>query len=77
VVVKRPRPDDPVGQNRNALQEEPRLAPSSLRGIFDVAADGRHLLMIKSAGGERGAPTQAVVIVENWTEELKRLVPTD
>ena len=41
--------------------------------IYDVAPDGR-FLMIKPAG----TPAQAaasVIVVQNWHEELKRLVP--
>jgi len=31
--------------------------------------------MIKERGGNEAAP-QNLVVVQNWTEELKRLVPT-
>jgi len=41
---------------------------------FDVTADGQRFLMIKEGGGDDTSPPQAVV-VQNWTEELKRLVP--
>jgi serine/threonine-protein kinase len=43
---------------------------------FDVAPDGRRFLMMKEAGGEGAAPPQ-MVVVQNWFEELKRLVPTN
>jgi Tol biopolymer transport system component/tRNA A-37 threonylcarbamoyl transferase component Bud32 len=43
------------------------------RGIrYDVARDGRFLLL-KDAG--RGGPQERIVLVQNWLEELKRLVP--
>jgi hypothetical protein len=32
--------------------------------------------MIKRAVGERDGVEQTIVIVENWVEELERLVPT-
>jgi hypothetical protein len=43
---------------------------------YDVAPDGR-FAMIALAGGP--APSQdprGIVVVQNWVEELKRLVPT-
>jgi hypothetical protein len=42
---------------------------------YDVAADGQRFLMIKPVVQEQAAPTQINVVL-NWTEELKRLVPT-
>jgi serine/threonine-protein kinase len=41
---------------------------------FDIAPDGRRFLMIKQVGGNEAAP-QRLVVVQNWFEELKRLVP--
>jgi serine/threonine-protein kinase len=44
---------------------------------YDVAPDGR-LLMIKTSGGtdQTAAPPQ-IIVVQHWIEELKRLVPTN
>jgi len=44
---------------------------------YDIASDGRRFLMIKpiSRGGE-SEPTQ-LILVQNWLDELKRLVPVD
>ena len=43
---------------------------------WDVAADGRFLMVKESAAeGAGGAPY--IVVVRNWIEELKRLVPID
>jgi eukaryotic-like serine/threonine-protein kinase len=39
---------------------------------FDVAPDGQHFLMLRPA--VRGV--RELIVVENWFEELKRLVPT-
>ena len=58
-------------------------APSSYRGsgpnsarAYDVSADGKRFLMIKPVTGSDGSLTLAsVVVVQNWLEELKRLVP--
>ena len=49
--------------------------PTGVRS-YDVSPDGRRFLMIKTATGPEGARTQLVVVL-NWSEELKRLVPTN
>jgi len=45
--------------------------------VFDVSLDGQRFLMIMdvAAGAESEQPE--IVIVQNWFEELKRLVPTE
>ncbi len=40
---------------------------------FDIAPDGQAFVMVRQ--GEQEAPD--IVIVLNWFDELKRLVPTD
>ncbi|HYN64650.1 MAG TPA: hypothetical protein VES36_08600, partial [Candidatus Limnocylindrales bacterium] len=42
---------------------------------YDVAPDGR-FLMIKPIGDTEVVPSQ-IVVIQNWFEELKRLVPTN
>jgi serine/threonine-protein kinase len=42
---------------------------------YDVSPDGQRFLMVKPVEQDQGAPTQINVVL-NWTEELKRLVPT-
>jgi len=43
---------------------------------YDIAPDGR-FLMIRSGQTDAGTGTASqIVVVKNWTEELKRLVPT-
>ena len=45
-------------------------------GTYDVAPDGQRFLMLKPAGAPGERPEQpTVVVVKNWLEELKRLVP--
>ena len=59
------------------LQSSPAyyLLPAGAVGrTFDVAADGKHFLMIKNASAEAQV-SQRLVVVQNWTEELKRRVP--
>ncbi len=45
--------------------------------MYDVSADGQQFLMIKetSVADER-PPSPRIILVQNWFEELKRLVPT-
>jgi hypothetical protein len=45
---------------------------------YDISSDGQRFLMIKPGGGsdQTAAPTN-IVVVQNWFEELKRLVPTN
>jgi hypothetical protein len=42
---------------------------------FAVSLDGQRFLMIKSVAASREAPR--LIVVQNWLEELKRLVPTN
>ena len=43
---------------------------------YDVAPDGQRFLMLKLQGDAASTPPQ-IVVVKNWFEELKRLVPTN
>ena len=43
---------------------------------YDVSPDDRRFLMIKQGSGDQVAPPQ-IVVVQNWLEELKRLVPAN
>jgi serine/threonine-protein kinase len=43
---------------------------------YDVALDGQRFLAIKEGTGDAANPIE-IVIVQNWTEELQRLVPTN
>jgi serine/threonine-protein kinase len=42
---------------------------------YDVSPDGRRFLMVQRSAREHATPSQIVVVL-NWHEELKRLVPT-
>jgi Tol biopolymer transport system component len=42
---------------------------------YDVSPDGERFLMIRSAANR--SATEQIVVVQNWFEELERLVPTD
>jgi hypothetical protein len=44
---------------------------------YDVSPDGKRFLLIKPVGEPRqGAAPRSLVVVLNWFQELKRLVPT-
>ena len=58
-----------------------KVASYSGRGNFgrtyDITPDDQRFLMTKEGGGtdQTAAPWQ-LIVVQHWTEELKRLVPT-
>jgi hypothetical protein len=61
---------------------KPRLlfkAPGFMNGgiirSWDVSLDGKRLLMVKIEEA-KPTPVTEMVLVQNWIEELKRLVPT-
>ena len=48
---------------------------STVTRQYHVGPDGRFLMLKETSGGDGENPTQ-IVLVQNWFEELKRLVPT-
>ena len=44
---------------------------------YDVSADGESFLVLKPAASESGLEGTELVLVQNWFQELERLVPTD
>jgi hypothetical protein len=45
--------------------------------MYDVSADGQRFLVIKETPGtDEDPPSARIILVQNWFEELKRLVPT-
>jgi serine/threonine-protein kinase len=67
--------------NPTRLFEGHYLMAAGIGGrTYDVSPDGRRFLMIKPVDGGEFLPTAAptsLIIVQHWTEELKRLVPTN
>ena len=67
-----------IGDPRQVFTGQYYLSPpgGSPHPLYDVTRDDRRFLMLKEGdkGGE-DAPTARFIIVENWFEELKRLVP--
>ena len=64
-----------------ATPEEVFPVPFSLTGSpsrnYDVTADGQRFLMLREAGDAEGTSAPTIIVVQNWHEELKRLVPVD
>jgi Tol biopolymer transport system component len=48
----------------------------TLGRTYDVSPDGRRFLKIKVPGSDASVAAPALIIVQHWDEELKRLVPT-
>jgi serine/threonine-protein kinase len=65
-----------VATNPTAVVKEGYLTmPPNPGRTYDIAADGR-FLMIKYADASGTAAPASIIIVQHWVEELKRLVPT-
>jgi serine/threonine-protein kinase len=59
------------------LLERGYYTPSGYVGrTYDVSPDGQRFLMIKAPETDAGAAPPALIVVQHWDEELKRLVPT-
>jgi hypothetical protein len=43
---------------------------------YDIAPDGRFLIIPTGQAEVAGSMAPEIVVVQNWFEELKRLVPT-
>ena len=64
--------------NPKKLFDWPSIAAPGLGRTYDVSADGQRFLMIKEGSAGDTAFNSAgasLVVVLNWTEELKRLLP--
>jgi hypothetical protein len=66
-VAGRPRVLFEVGMLRQAAGNRP----------YDIAPDGRFLIILSGQAEAAGATASDVILVQNWFEELKRLVPTN
>jgi serine/threonine-protein kinase len=63
--------------NPSLVLDRPYFVGATTGRTYDVAKDGRRFLMVKDAGrdSENDAPV-SLILVLNWSEELKRRVPT-
>jgi serine/threonine-protein kinase len=52
--------------------------PANFGRAHDISPDGQRFLMIKGGdGSNQTAAPASLIVVQHWTEELKRLVPTN
>jgi serine/threonine-protein kinase len=52
--------------------------PTYAGRLYDISPDGQRFLMLKqSASGAQTNGSPTITVVQNWQEEVKRLVPTD
>jgi len=56
------------------LFDKPEYINSSPLRNYDISLDGQRFLMVRVEGGQPSPATQ-IILVQNWFEELKRLVP--
>jgi serine/threonine-protein kinase len=61
--------------NPEALFEGPHAGDVAGSRRYDIASDGRRFLMIKESPETATPPS--IIVVENWDQELKRLVPVN
>ena len=51
-------------------------SPGGTNGrTYDITPDGQRFLMIKQGGANQNVVPPSLIVVQNWVEELKRLVP--
>jgi hypothetical protein len=59
------------------LLEPGHYTPSGYTGrTYDVSPDGQRFLMITAPGTDASPAPPSIIVVQNWFEELTRLVPT-
>ena len=51
------------------------VSPTTPNRTYDISPDGERFLMVKEAPGQTS--TAEVILVQNWFQELERLVPTE
>lgn len=50
---------------------------ATLGRTYDISPDGTRFLMIQEGGADGELASRQVLLVQNWLDELQRLVPTD
>lgn len=64
-----------VARRPQVMFEFAMSAPAPGGRPYDIAPDGRFLIIRSSQVDAAGGTAQNLVVVQNWFEELKRLVP--
>ena len=63
--------------NPEVVFEETYRDAGVFQRAYDVSPDGKRFLMIKEGSPDDEAGLTQVIVVQNWLEELKRLVPVE
>jgi hypothetical protein len=66
-----------VAGRPHLLFEFPMLPILGSQRPYDIAPDGRFLIIRSSQPEAAAAPPPNLILVQNWFEELKRLVPVN
>jgi Tol biopolymer transport system component len=69
------QPSFSIGKPKMLFQG-PYVPTSTALPYYDVSPDGQRFLMIKPTEQTASPSLTQIVVVQNWFEELKRLVPT-
>ena len=64
----------PIAAKDPFLFEQPGYRMAGPLGCWDISPDGKRFLMVK-LDDRKPQPVNEIILVQNWTEELKRLVP--
>ncbi len=64
----------PTGAQRVLFSATPYVSDFNHR-LYDVSPDGRRFVMLRMEAGTGGASEAQLIVVQNFFEELKRLVP--
>lgn len=59
------------------LFENNFVVPNQVRFSYDISPDGQKFLIIQNAAGSNDVDGADIVIMQNWDDELQRLVPRD
>ena len=65
-----------VAGRPHVLFELAMLLQSGGNRPYDIAPDGRFMIIRTDQADAAGGTAANMIVVLNWTEELKRLVPT-
>ncbi len=79
VFVQTEGPTFEAGTSKVLFEGSYRYGYTDMTSNYDVSADGQRFVMVTEApstGGLEDLPVQ-INVIQNWFEELKRLVPTD
>jgi hypothetical protein len=74
VVDIQTEPDFSAGPPQLLFEKDGYFSSNPIRE-YDLSLDGQRFLMVKSEVRE-SRPVKEMILIQNWFEELKRLVPT-